>query len=106
MKLVEIECARSQAEIAAQIKAVEEHDFLGIEAGDLLEFADYATAKPYINDDCTEAKWEEAISEIRPPIAQARLPRIRMGKGERLPRHIGQPVDVAFSRMAMARRDR
>lgn len=53
---------RTDAEILARCKEVEDRDWLGTERGDLLSYLTFEAAKPLLNDEATADEW----GEVRP----------------------------------------
>lgn len=61
---------RTQEEIVQRIKEVMEYDFLGIQAGDLIDYLDYDHAKEYLREDVTREQWEKISEERLTPAAE------------------------------------
>lgn len=63
---------RSVDEILARIKEVEPRDFFGAQTNNLLAYVPFEQAKPYLNADVTEARWDEVRDDQRDPLEQAK----------------------------------
>ncbi len=58
---------RTQDEIVARIKDRKEHDFLGFEVSEYIDYLNYAYAKEFLKDDTTEERWEEVRKGTKTP---------------------------------------
>ncbi len=58
---------RTQDEIVARIRDRKEHDFLGFEVSEYIDYLDYAHAKEFLKDDTTEERWEKVRKGTKTP---------------------------------------
>lgn len=61
---------RTTQEIIARIEAIKEHDWLGTEQSDLIDFLPYEDAKQYLKPEVTKEQWEART--VTPPLEQAK----------------------------------
>ncbi|GAH45300.1 unnamed protein product [marine sediment metagenome] len=58
---------RTQDEIVARIRDRKEHDFLGFEVSEYLDYLDFAHVKEFLKPDATPEQWEEVYSKAKTP---------------------------------------
>lgn len=54
---------RTQDEIVARINQLAGDDFFGTQTSDMLTYLDFDHAKPFLKEDCTKEKWDDARKE-------------------------------------------
>jgi hypothetical protein len=67
MKKKQIKTKRTQKEILNRIEEVKEHDFMGFETSDLIDYLEYKNAKQFLRENITEKTWLEAPNGTKSP---------------------------------------
>ena len=57
---------RTQEEIVARMKEVEQNDYFGYQRSDLLEYLDFDHAKEWLKPETTRGQWDEAKASKTP----------------------------------------